>query len=156
MKRVIYILTMVVALLLPSCKTDTWLDWKTENTLWLKQNAMQEGIHVTPTGLQYKVLREGIPTQMRPDDLKSVVVNYSGSLISGNVFDSGTNKTLQVNALIKGFSEGLKQMAPPAHYVFYIPSDLGYGKDGTGSEGVVGYIPPYSTLVFDVELLEVY
>ncbi len=146
----------MVALLLPSCKTDTWLDWQTENTAWLKQNAMREGIHVTPSGLQYEVLREGIPTQLHPDDLKTVVVNYSGSLITGNVFDSATNKSLQVNTLIKGFAEGLKQMTPPAHYRFYIPSDLGYGKDGTGSEGVMGYIPPFSTLVFDVALLEVY
>lgn len=156
MKRLIYILGLVAVVVLPSCKTDNWLDWKTENTAWLKQNATQTDIRTSPSGLQYKVLREGISTQMRPDDLKTVVVNYSGALITGNVFDSGTGKALPVSNLIKGFAEGVKMMTPPAHYVFYIPYDLGYGEDGTGSEGVMGYIPPYSTLVFDVELLEVY
>ena len=86
MKKQVLILALVL-LVLPSCKKESWLDWKTENQLWLVDNAKQEGVIVTPSGLQYKVLREGIPSQPKPDALKSVVVTYKGSLITGNVFD---------------------------------------------------------------------
>lgn len=155
MKKQVLILALVL-LVLPSCKKESWLDWKTENQLWLVDNAKQEGVIVTPSGLQYKVLREGIPSQPKPDALKSVVVTYKGSLITGNVFDKGEDKSMAVSSLIKGFAEGLCKMSPPAHYILYIPSNLAYDKEGAGTEGIKGFIPPYSTLIFDVELKQVY
>ncbi len=147
---------LAVLLLLPACKQDTWVDWKIENEAWLLNNATKEGVKTTPSGLQYKVIREGIPTNPRPDNLKSVVVTYQGSLITRNVFDKRTNSAMAVSSLIMGFSEGLKLMTAPAHYIFYIPADLGYGDEGMGTEGEKGYIPPHSTLIFDVELQNVY
>lgn len=151
-------MAIVAIMWLPSCERDNWLDWKVENQAWLANQAQQEGVITTPSGLRYQVLREGLPSQTRPDDLKTVVVKYSGSLITGNVFDNGNGEesSMAVSGLIAGFKEGLKQMTPPAHYILYIPYELGYGEDGAGSEGVVGYIPPYSTLIFDVELKQVY
>lgn len=155
MKKYVFILALVL-FLLPSCKKESWLDWKTENKIWLENNAKQEGVVTLPSGLQYTVLREGIPSQPHPDNLKAVVVTYKGSLITGNVFDKAEDKSMAVSSLITGFAEGLCKMTPPAHYILYIPYDLAYGKDGAGTEGIKGYIPPYSTLIFDVELKQVY
>jgi len=161
MKRCIYILA-IAAILLPGCKKETWIDWRVENQLWLEHISKQDGVIPTPTGLRYKVIREGISTQPHPDDLKTAKVNYVGSLIgpynnptAGHVFSQGENAYLPVSSLISGFAEGLKKMTSGAHYILYIPYDLGYGADGNGTEGGVGYIPPYSTLVFDVTLISV-
>lgn len=155
LKHILFI-SFTLALLLPSCKKENWLDWKAENQAWLANNAAKEGVITTPSGLQYKIVREGIPTNPHPDNLKTVAVSYSGSLITGNVFDSNAGTTLAVSELISGFAEGIKKMTPPAHYILYIPYNLGYGEEGHGAEGVIGYIPPYSTLVFDVYLHNVY
>jgi len=154
MKRIVYIVA-ILAVLLPSCKKESWIDWRIENQVWLENNATQQGMTTTPTGLQYKVIREGVPTQPRPDDLKTVRVNYTGYLITGYIFDQGDSTAMAVSNVISGFAEGLKKMTPGAHYILYIPYDLGYGSDGSGTEGGSGYIPPYSTLIFDITLLNV-
>lgn len=155
----------VAAVLLPGCKTENWADWRLENEIWLEQISQQEGVQTTHTGLRYKVIAQPQTTSQYPDDLKTVVISYKGSLIgpldnptAGNAFDNqlNTQTALAVNQLIAGFSEGLKKMTPGSHYILYIPYNLGYGTEGTGTEGGSGYIPPYSTLVFDVTLHNVY
>ena len=145
---------LLVVLLLSSCKRDNWLDWKLQNELWLLQNAQQEGVITTPTGLQYKCI---IPSpegdnSARPDDAKIVTIKYTGQMINGYIFDSAESYTDYVSSFVSGFSEGLKKMKKHSTYEFYIPYHLGYGAAGAGTEGTERFIPPYSTLIFEVRL----
>lgn len=155
MKTIKILSLLCVILLVSSCKQNNWLDWKTQNEVWLKQNAKNEGVVTTPSGLQYKCIFAGHPTSARPDDAKMVEIQYSGKLINGYQFDASDEYVGYVNSFVAGFSEGLKKMNEFGIYEFYIPYDLGYGIDGTGTEGTSSYIPPYSTLIFYVELKDV-
>lgn len=153
-------LTSLLALLLlsvclPSCKKDSWLDWKAQNAAFLVRNMQKDSIVTTPSGLQYKVIRQGIQGT-KPDLIKSVRVRYKGSLITGDIFDQSDDASFAVAQVVDGLKEGLKKMNKSGHYIFYVPQELGYGKEEQGSAGVRNYIPPYSTLIFEVELLDVY
>lgn len=118
---------------------------------FLAENADKEGVHITDSGLQYKVLEEGDGVKPGPRD--TVTVHYSGRLIDGKVFDSSYERnspaTFGLDQVISGWTEGLQLMETGAKYELYIPSDLAYGPGG--NQG----IPPNSTLIFEVELLEV-
>ena len=152
MKKNKIILLLVCLVTFCSCKQNDWLDWKTQNELWLIQNAEQEGVITTPTGLQYKCIEPGLPHFARPDDAKIVTINYSGKLINGYEFDASEEYTDYVSSFVPGFSEGLKKMEQFGTYELYIPYQLGYGEKGTGTEGTSSHIPPYSTLIFKVYL----
>ncbi|MBR6264184.1 MAG: FKBP-type peptidyl-prolyl cis-trans isomerase [Prevotella sp.] len=119
---------------------------------YLKTNANNEGVVTLPSGLQYKVLNEG--NGRKPKATDNVVCHYEGFLIDGTVFDSsyqrGEPATFPLNQVITGWTEGLQLMQEGAKYRFFIPYRLGYGENGAGT-----LIPPYSTLIFDVELIEV-
>lgn len=108
-------------------------------------------VMTTPSGLAYKVIKKGKGTSPKASD--KVMVNYVGKLIDGTVFDSSIDRgepaTFYADKLIKGFTEGLELMKPGAKYTLFIPSELGYGDFDAGS------IPAGSTLVFDVELLDI-
>lgn len=146
----------IALLLLSSCKKESeWLDWRAQNEAWLVMNGQKEGVITTPTGLQYRVIREGVGTA-KPDELKTVVVNYSGTLINGKQFDSGTEVHLGVSSVVKGFAEGLRKMRKSGHYILYVPHDLGYKNEEKQSIENKGHIPPYSTLIFDVTLVDIY
>jgi FKBP-type peptidyl-prolyl cis-trans isomerase len=119
---------------------------------FLSENAEKEGVQVTESGLQYEVLREGEgPT---PEATDQVSIHYQGTLMDGTQFDSsydrGEPAVFAVNGVIPGFSEGLQLMPVGSQYRFYIPSELGYGPQGSG-----GAIGPNSTLIFEVELLDI-
>ena len=105
----------------------------------------------TPSGLQYRVIKQG--TGAMATDTTEVEVHYEGKLIDGTVFDSsyrrGKPATFHPDQVIKGWTEALKMMPEGSVYELYIPYNLGYGERGTQS------IPPYSTLIFKVELLKV-
>lgn len=122
-----------------------------ENTAWLISKKGEKGVIMTPSGLMYKVITKG--TGAAPTDSSEVEVNYEGKLIDGKIFDSSYERkqpaTFGVNQVIKGWTEGLKLMNEGSTYELYIPSELAYGEQG--NQG----IPPYSTLVFKVELLKV-
>lgn len=146
---------LLVIVLVSGCKQENWLDWKLQNELWLLNNAKQEGVITTPTGLQYKCIEKGWEHAARPDDAKMVIINYKGMMINGYVFDSAEGAQGYVSDFVAGFSEGLKKMNQFGKYEFYIPYNLGYGKEGAGTEGTSSFIPPYTTLIFTVELLSV-
>jgi FKBP-type peptidyl-prolyl cis-trans isomerase len=156
MKTIKIVSLLLVTLLASSCKQNNWLDWKTQNEMWLMQNAKQEGVRTSPTGLQYKCIFAGHDSSARPDYAKMVTIKYSGKLINGYEFDANDEYTGYVNSFVDGFAEGLKKMREFGVYELYIPYYLGYGEKGTGTEGTSSHIPPYSTLIFHIELKDVF
>jgi FKBP-type peptidyl-prolyl cis-trans isomerase FklB len=125
---------------------------KAKQLAWLEENKKKEGVMVTGSGLQYKVITQG--TGVKPTAASKVKVHYEGSLIDGTKFDSSYDRgepiEFALNGVIKGWTEGLQLMPTGSIYNLYIPYDLAYGEKGAG-----GSIPPYATLIFKVELLEV-
>lgn len=123
-----------------------------EGKAFLEENAKKEDVVTTKSGLQYEILTEGTGKQPKATD--TVRCHYEGSLINGSVFDSsykrGEPAEFGLNQVIPGWTEGVQLMKEGAKYRFYIPYLLGYGENGAGSS-----IPPYSTLIFDVELIKV-
>ena len=123
-----------------------------EARAFMESNKARPGITTTASGLQYEVLREG--TGERPTVADTVTVHYKGQLADGHVFDSsydrGQPATFPLGRVIEGWKEGLQLMPAGAQYRIYVPYELGYGEQGAGQD-----IPPYSPLIFDVELLSV-
>ena len=119
---------------------------------FLAENAKKEGVVSLPSGLQYLVIQEG--NGKKPSATDRVKCHYEGTLIDGTLFDSsikrGQPAVFGLNQVIKGWTEGLQLMGEGAKYRFFIPSQLGYGAQQAGE-----MIPPHSTLIFDVELIEV-
>ncbi|MCQ2335505.1 MAG: FKBP-type peptidyl-prolyl cis-trans isomerase [Paludibacteraceae bacterium] len=155
MKKIFLLLTAVFMLL--GCKKDNWMDWKTQNELWLEQNlANDPDIKVTESGLQYKILHMGVTSDAKPQQGSVVYCDYTGKLINGYRFDSSKNAQMSMNVgtggIIKGFYEGLKKIHVHGDIILYIPWDLAYGEEGVGSEGSSSFIPPYSTLIFTIHL----
>ena len=125
---------------------------KEKGEAYLAENAKKEGVVTLPSGLQYQVIKEG--NGRRPKATDKVKCHYEGMLVDGTLFDSsiqrGEPATFPLNGVIKGWTEGLQLMQEGAKYRFFIPYHLGYGENGAGAS-----IPPFSALVFDVELIEV-
>jgi len=118
---------------------------------YLAENAKKEGVTTTESGLQYEVLTAGEGD--KPTAADNVTVHYKGTLTDGTPFDSsydrGQPATFPLGGVIAGWTEGVQLMSPGAKFKFTIPSELAYGERATGS------IPAHSTLVFEVELIEV-
>ena len=125
---------------------------KQDGEKFLAENGKKEGVITTASGLQYQVLREG--NGQSPKATDTVECHYEGTLIDGTKFDSsydrGQTATFPLNQVIAGWTEGLQLMKEGGKYRFFIPYNLGYGARGAGAS-----IPPFSTLVFDVELVSV-
>ncbi|MBP5338376.1 MAG: FKBP-type peptidyl-prolyl cis-trans isomerase [Prevotella sp.] len=124
-------------------------DAKKKNEDFLAENKVKEGVVTLPSGVQYKILKEG--KGAIPADTSTVEVNYEGKLIDGTVFDSslerGKPASFGVGQVIAGWQEVLKMMPVGSEWEIYIPQDKAYGSRETGN------IPPFSTLIFKVELL---
>ena len=122
---------------------------KEEGEKFLTENALKEGVTTTESGLQYEVIKMG--RGKKPAATDKVKVHYHGTLIDGTVFDSSVDRgepiVFGLNQVIKGWTEGVQLMPVGSKFRFYIPQELGYGAQQAGS------IPPYSTLIFEVELL---
>ena len=122
-----------------------------EETAFLAENSKKPGVMMTDSGLQYEVISEG--TGPKPAAANWVRVNYRGTLLDGTVFDDSQNfedpVEFPLTGVIPGWTEGIQLMNKGSSYKFYIPAELGYGPQG------VGPIPPYSLLIFEVELLEI-
>lgn len=123
-----------------------------ENQAFLEENKKAAGVVVTDSGLQYEILTEGNGT--KPTAESTVRVHYTGSLIDGTVFDSsvkrGTPAEFPVGGVIKGWTEALQLMPVGSKWRLTIPHNLAYGERGAGAS-----IPPFATLVFEVELLDI-
>ena len=124
---------------------------KAEND-FLAENAKDPDVKTTESGLQYRIVKEG--NGKKPADTSGVRVHYEGKLIDGTIFDSSFDNEepveFNVDGLIPGMTEALKLMSEGSEYIIYIPSDLGYG-----SYSPAEIIPAYSTLIFDLELIQV-
>lgn len=123
-----------------------------EGSEFLAKNAERSEVTVTESGLQYEVLTSGEGD--KPSAASTVRTHYHGTLINGDVFDSsydrGEPAEFPVGGVIKGWTEALQMMSVGSKWRLYVPHDLAYGEQGAG-----GAIGPFSTLVFDVELLDI-
>ena len=122
-----------------------------EAELFMARNGAREGVTTTESGLQYEILNQGTGPKPGPDD--QVTVHYRGTLADGTPFDSsydrGEPATFGLQGVIQGFSEGLQLMPVGSKYMLFVPSDIGYGAQGSGP------IPPSAALVFELELLSI-
>ena len=125
---------------------------KKEGEAFLADNKSKEGVVALPSGLQYKVLKEG--NGPKPTATDSVVCNYRGTLINGTEFDSSTKHggpaTFPVNGVIKGWTEALQLMPVGSKWQLFVPSDLAYAERGASAD-----IGPNATLIFEVELVSI-
>ena len=125
---------------------------KEEGAKFLAENAKKDGIITTKSGLQYEILTEG--TGKKPKASDTVRCHYEGRLLDGTIFDSSYKRNAPADfglqQVIAGWTEGVQLMAEGAKYRFYIPYMLAYGEGGAGA-----MIPPFATLIFDVELIKV-
>lgn len=119
---------------------------------FLRENAKRPGVKTTASGLQYEVIHEGTGAKPTANDV--VKVHYAGTLIDGKEFDNSYKRgepiEFPLNRVIKGWTEGLQLMREGGKYKLYIPYELGYGERGAGND-----IPPYATLIFEIELIKV-
>jgi FKBP-type peptidyl-prolyl cis-trans isomerase len=122
-----------------------------EGKAFLEKNKAEEGVITTESGLQYKILTEG--TGIKPAETDEVEVHYRGTTLDGEEFDSsydGEPVKFRLNSVIKGWTEGLQHVKEGSKVMLWIPADLAYAEQGTGS------IEPNSTLIFEVELIKVH
>ena len=119
---------------------------------FLEENGKKRGVKVLPSGLQYKVIKNG--TGKNPTAASKVKVHYRGTLINGKEFDSSYKRNapaeFNLNQVIPGWTEGLQLMKKGGKWQFFIPPNLGYGARGAGAD-----VPPNSALIFEIELLEI-
>ncbi len=131
---------------------ERYKDYIADNKAFLEENKEKEGVITTESGLQYKVLEMG--DGPKPGMRDTVLVHYTGKLINDTIFDSSVQRgepaEFRPSSLIKGWAEGLQLMPEGSKFMFYIPYELGYGTQGAGQS-----IKPFSTLIFEVELLDV-
>jgi len=124
---------------------------KKEGEAFLAENKKKEGVKTLPSGLQYRVIKEG--TGKSPKAADTVVCNYRGTLIDGTEFDSsykrGEPATFPLNQIIPGWTEALQLMKEGAKWQLFIPANLAYGEQSTG---IIG---PNSVLIFEIELISV-
>jgi FKBP-type peptidyl-prolyl cis-trans isomerase FkpA len=124
---------------------------KEDGIKFLQDNAKRDAVELTQSGLQYEVIEEG--EGEHPSETDTVKVHYRGTFIDGTEFDSsysrGAPSEFPLNRVIDGWTEGIQLMQPGATYKFYIPYHLAYGESGMGP------IPGHSTLIFEVELIDI-
>lgn len=147
------LLVVCAVLSLGACAKKSSDDTTDVGKAFLTQNARAPGIHVTASGLQYRILQSGPANGLRPKPADEVKVNYEGKLLDGVVFDSsyqrGEPVVMTVRDLVPGWVEALQLMRPGDQWLLYVPPSLGYGDKGAGP------IPPNSVLVFKLELIAV-
>jgi FKBP-type peptidyl-prolyl cis-trans isomerase len=150
---------------LPGCKTNDWADWKTQNEIWLEANKTKDGVQVSSSGLQYKIIADPLKDtgEARPNNNSTIICDYTLTLINGFVIETANNATLNLKTTIPGFQEGCHKIHNSGDIELYIPASLGYDynaytsgdlskAEGSGTEGTTSYIPPHSTLIFKLHI----
>lgn len=126
-----------------------------EAKAFMATNATAEGVQTLPSGVQYKIVRSGPATGLKPGPQDEVKVHYEGKLVSGEVFDSsydrGQPAAMPLPALIPAWKEALQLMRPGDEWILFVPPEMGYGEEGAGG----GEIPGNSVLIFRIELIDV-
>ena len=129
------------------------MELQKKNEAFLAENAKKEGVVTLPSGLQYKVVKQG--TGAKPKETDTVTVHYEGKLIDGTIFDSSKKRnqpaSFPLNRVIKGWTEGVQLMPVGSTYIFYIPGKLAYGKNPPPGSSIY----PDAVLIFEVELLSI-
>jgi len=146
---IITLLILLFTLVLPACQENEWADWKLKNEQWLEANKNKPGVITTESGLQYKVVYQGWYLNRKPNANSDVRVKYTGKLIDGSTFESSNEAVFNLARVIEGWREGITKMNDGGNYILYIPSTLGYDTATTNVK-----IPPHSTLIFDIDLME--
>ena len=126
-----------------------------EAKAFMTTNAKAEGVQTLPSGVQYKIVRSGPATGLKPGPQDEVKVHYEGKLVSGKIFDSsydrGQPAAMPLPALIPAWKEALQLMRPGDEWILFVPPEMGYGEEGAGG----GEIPGNSVLIFRIELIDV-
>lgn len=145
-----HILILLCILYFSSCQEDKYADWKIINKAWLEnfkeENKNNPDFIVTESGLCYRIIHEGYYAQ--PTINSKIKASYTGKLVTGKTFDKRTEPVL-LSSTVPGWQEAIPKIKRGGRILLYIPSELGYGDKGSGN------IPPYSTLIFDVEIIDV-
>ena len=122
-------------------------------TAFMAQNALAEGVKVLPSGVQYKIVKSGPANGAHPTPTDTITVNYEGTLLNGQIFDSsfqrGKPATFELGGLVQGWIDALQEMRPGDEWIVYIPPSLGYGSEAKGP------IPANSVLVFRLQLIAI-
>ena len=153
------------SLMFSGCKENKWMDWKVQNEMWLSQNEQTAGVQTTSTGLQYRIIADPTPQDARPNSYSVIECDYTAKLINGYQVDGG-HASLTLSNCIPGFAEGCRLIHNNGDIQLFIPYYLGYdyekaqsddeyNAEGNGTEGTQGYIPPYSTLIYDIHICAV-
>lgn len=154
-----------IVLCLSGCKQNKWAEWKVQNEIWLENNKKQEGVKVTSSGLQYKIIADPLANngEAVPNLTGTIVCDYTAKLINGYQVDAGNNVTLSLTNVITGFAEGCHKIHNQGDIELYIPAYIGYDEnkystndysnaEGVGTEGTQSHIPPYSTLIYNIHI----
>jgi FKBP-type peptidyl-prolyl cis-trans isomerase len=149
------VLTIALAALsLTACHKPAMPDQSAAAKTFMAKNASEPGVQTLPDGLQYKIIKSGAASGVRPQRMDEVKVNYEGKLVDGTVFDSsyerGQPASMPLKGLIPAWQEALTMMRPGDVWMLYVPPSLGYGDQGAG-----GVIPPGAALIFKIELIDV-
>ena len=161
--KLIVIALIALCFLTPSCKTNSWTEWKVQNEMWLAANKTKPGVQTSSTGLQYKIIEDPTPQDARPNKNSVIICDYTVKLINGYQVDGGNNVSLALANTIPGFQEGCHKIHSNGDIELYIPAYLGYdyskyqsneynAAEGYGTEGTQGFIPPYSTLIYTIHI----
>lgn len=150
LKRNIFfsLITILFLTLFVSCERDNYTEWKRLNEQWFEEHKNDSGFVASPSGLRYKIIEEGY--QRRPDPTSVLIVDYTISYIDGTTFSTVSSGYAYMSSSIAGFTEGLQKIKTGGRIILYIPYQLAYGEEGSSP------IPPYSTLIYDVTLLNSY
>ena len=153
--------------LVPSCKENKWMDWKAQNEIWLENMARQDSVQKTESGLLYKVIKDPTPNEACPNTTSTITCHYSLHLINGAPIQENVKfATINLSSAVPGFAEGCHKVHCNGIVKLYVPAYLGYDAEkyntdkyneaeGFGTEGTQSYIPPYSTLIFEVEVCNI-
>lgn len=166
----ILVFSILCLILCTSCKENKWAEWKVQNEMWLEQNAKLNGVVTSSTGLQYKIKTDPTPQDARPNSTSTILCDYRVKLINGYVIEyqgptfGGTQSaSISLSSTIPGFAEGCHLIHNNGDIELFIPCYLGYDAakysennpyeaEGYGTEGTSSYIPPYSTLIYEIHI----